>query len=529
MLITRVVREGNAVYTLQQLARAIQTYDLTASLDPLALLPLLIPFPDDGADQLIRLITRECSAKEAIVATQEIVEHLKMDPESEEVADDELWLVRQIARALTVYALATPRMTRRKKSPAEQLRPLLSELQSVMTQTMRSTGGTEGRMILGSTRGFMETITLWALNDVQIGAEERKNIADVLFPFLLSTLELCSNSTNGTRSRQAFGSQFPRLVIPTSAPGTSSEPDQPEDALDIIWARMMDLGVTNEDCISQPSQGSLMLLARSPNYAFTTPVLTSFFPVILMSLQANTALDEVLAVLINAIVPLLSQAPRHEFPLDLIVPLAHVLPPLASVHPDPSIRHYTFRVLSAALALAPSPVRVQLLQGLLADPDSSPQMRIAAVGLVKEALLEALASPPGSAEAQRNVFASPALLKTFGPIILRPDPPDLFAPGNTLELEEFLDTKEPLRLVECLSLYYILLLRDVHNRTGIRDKDNLRNAMRTLVDPLKSQLRQWGYDSAAFDGHGHDSGMQLAILDMWLDRVSSSVKDIRQQ
>lgn len=231
---------------------------------------------------------------------------------------------------------------------------------------------------------------------------------------------------------------------------------------------MNQLGLTGDTYASQLSLGSLMLLAHSPDYTFSTSVLASFFPVILMALQANTALDEVLSVLLNVLVPLIKQAPRPEFSPDLIVPLVHVLPPLASVHPDPSIRHFTFRILSAALALAPSPVRIQLLQGLLTDSDSSPQMRIAAVGLVKEALLEALAATPRSAEAQRNMFASPTFLQTFGPIILRPDPPDLFAPGNVLQLDDFLDTKEPLRLVECLSFYYVLLMRDVHNRVGIR-------------------------------------------------------------
>ncbi|KAH9926692.1 uncharacterized protein B0H18DRAFT_1005143 [Fomitopsis serialis] len=489
------------------------------------MLPLLIPCPENGADEFIRLISRECSAKEAIMATQEILEHLEMDQESDEAADDELWLVRQLVRVLAVYSLAIPRLPRRKKSPAQQIQPLLAELQSVMSGSMHSAGGSIGRKVLDSTRQFMEEITRWVNLDVRIDAEERKDIADVLLPFVISTLELCSNSTNGSLAQHAFELQYPRLVIPSRDKDATVE----EDIIGAIWAAMTTVGLTVQNCITQPSLGTLMLLAHSPNYTFNTQVLTSFFPVILMSLQANMALDEVLSVLINAIVPLVSQAPRYEFPPDLIVPLAHVLPPLASVHPDPGIRHYTFRVLSAALALSTSAVRVQLLQGLLTDSDSSPQMRIAAIGLVKEALLEALATPPGSAETQRNMFASPAFLKAFGPIILRPDPPDLFTPGNTLEPDEFLDTKEPLRLVECLSLYYVLLLRDVRNRTGIRDKDNLRNAVRTLVDPLKAQLSRWADDSATADGHGHDSGMQLAILDMWLDRVRSSVEDIQQQ
>lgn len=39
------------------------------------------------------------------MATQEIVEHLQLDPDAEEAVDDDLWLVRQIARVLKLYAL----------------------------------------------------------------------------------------------------------------------------------------------------------------------------------------------------------------------------------------------------------------------------------------------------------------------------------------------------------------------------------------------------------------------------------------
>ena len=69
------------------------------------MLPLLIPSPDSGSDHFIGLIGREGSAKEAIMATQEIVEHLELDSDAEEAAVDELWLVRQIARVLNLYAL----------------------------------------------------------------------------------------------------------------------------------------------------------------------------------------------------------------------------------------------------------------------------------------------------------------------------------------------------------------------------------------------------------------------------------------
>lgn len=229
---------------------------------------------------------------------------------------------------------------------------------------------------------------------------------------------------------------------------------------------MADLDLTIRSCESRLSLGSLILLAHSPNYSLSIPSLTAFFPVILSSVQSNTALDEILSLLITCIVPLRSQTPPPDLPSDLAVSLAHVLSLLAGVHPDPSTRHHVFRLISAVLTLTPSPLRLHLLQGLLTDSESSPQMRVAAVGLVREAVLEALATSPGSAESSRNVFASPLLLQTIGPIVLSTNPPDLLTAGN-LQPKDFLGSSEPLRLVECLAFYYVLLQRDIHNRVSL--------------------------------------------------------------
>ena len=84
-------------------------------------------------------------------------------------------------------------------------------------------------------------------------------------------------------------------------------------------------------------------------------------------------------------------------------------------------------------------------------------MRVASVGLVKEALLQAFTRP----DAKDNVFLSPLFLRTFGPILFRPDPPDLLS--SALALKDFQETHEPARLVECLSLYYVLVQRDELN------------------------------------------------------------------
>ena len=95
-------------------------------------------------------------------------------------------------------------------------------------------------------------------------------------------------------------------------------------------------------------------------------------------------------------------------------------------------------------------------------------MRTAAIGLVKESVMEALSHPN-----TESVFASPFLLQTIGPHIFRLDSPDLL--GVIGGLDSANDSPEPARLVECLGLYYILLLRDVGNKVRLfRVKSLLR-------------------------------------------------------
>ena len=106
-------------------------------------------------------------------------------------------------------------------------------------------------------------------------------------------------------------------------------------------------------------------------------------------------------------------------------------------------------------------LRLQVLRDLISpSEDTSPHMRTAAIGLVKESVLEALSHPK-----TENVFTSPFLLQTIGPHVFRLDSPDLLvAIGGSGAAN---DSPEPPRLVECLGLYYILLLRDVENRVRL--------------------------------------------------------------
>ncbi len=153
-----------------------------------------------------------------------------------------------------------------------------------------------------------------------------------------------------------------------------------------------------------PSLCHFVLLAHNQEDSHKTiRTLSMMLPVIISCIQANHTLDECVSFLLDALC--LNNA---EIPEDISIPLCTVLPTLASAHPDSSLRHQTFRVLSTVLSLSAPPLRLQVLQDLCSTSDF-PQMRVAAVGLVKEAVLEAF----GSSAPSSNLFASPRFLQVL--------------------------------------------------------------------------------------------------------------------
>lgn len=246
------------------------------------------------------------------------------------------------------------------------------------------------------------------------------------------------------------------------------------------------LGSGLETLRSKPSLASLVLIAHATSSEhLSVSFLVSFFPIILTSLQANVALDTTLATLLKVLC--VAPLPQTELSPDIIIPLTTILPPLCSAHPDAPTRHVTFRILGRVLQLAPSVLSLQILRDLVSpSEDVSPYMRTAAIGLIKEAVLEALSCPKAE-----NVFASPLLLQTIGPHVFRLDPPDLLT--SFASIEELKSSPEPARLVECLNLYYILLLRDVNNRVrvfqvhviaGLREIGAIRQVL-GILEPRK--------------------------------------------
>ncbi|KAI0795400.1 hypothetical protein C8Q75DRAFT_834914 [Abortiporus biennis] len=472
---------------LKDLIRAAEANSLAEEIDPLTIVPLLLPSSVDGVKDFLDLIGTLSNAKEIMIAVQESAEKLgnllRASTEDEDhvkdADDDKVSNPDQVVRIIELYSAAIPRLLKRKKSPTMVIQPLLEELEVLIQFVGNESNSQESRNLLVSILQLAKSITDWVADD----DTEKSKLYIILQNLLRRTIESTCRSIKSNVTMKAFRKQFPRLTRPL-------DPDdaQPNDIIHSVIESFPLFNINRTHLISNPSVFSLILLAHMDQSSFEIPELVKFLPVFIVSIQSNTALDETLAILLSSLCPLRSS--RSDVPSTFTIPIVHVLAPLASSHPDPEIRHISYRLLSTTLGLTPSHVRLRLLLDLISDSETSlPQMRIAAISLVREAVLEALSQPATSNPTNQNAFTSPLFMSELGSTIFRQYPSDLFV--AEIPAEEFLDTPEPLRLVEALTLYTILVQKDVDNRTGVRDVDVLQEMDWTLLHPLNKQLRIW--------------------------------------
>lgn len=192
-------------------------------------------------------------------------------------------------------------------------------------------------------------------------------------------------------------------------------------------------------------------------------IIQTFSSPIYTSLQTNVAFEETVALLLKCFITL-SRA-GEELPGNLSIPFSIILPPLVAAHPDPPMRHLLFRLLSIFLSLLMAKYRLQVLEDLLTNTAvHTPQMRIAAIGLVKDSVLETLNSST-RLEPSYDVFGTSLCLDRLDHVLFRLDPLDLFQ-STGFNVDEFAQSPEPKRLVESLALYYVVMQRDTENRVS---------------------------------------------------------------
>ncbi|KAF9056712.1 hypothetical protein BDP27DRAFT_1345084 [Rhodocollybia butyracea] len=557
----------------------INKLSLSELLDPLSLLPILVPGTSatDAVPQLLDMISTHCSAKEVIVAAEESLERVRRDIEHiEERSDDEgegndkinaiappgVQLVR-IVRLFQVISLVPTR----RKPPSEMIKSFIPELEAILAILADKISLIQApHNLIQEFSALAQRMLDWVEEKYAkhategLNTEEEVRKSQTLILSLLTTL-VSSLPPLASLTKRAFKLSFPRQgmrenlnerwevdsedlrcvtaayiraggsLSPSVDSSLSPIPNQANQAKAIFVLSAHAI----VDAYYPPSTSSSIVHISQSEKPLTFS-LTFHSPLIISSIQTNAFLDETLAVLLLCLSSSLPPLPSHQnqvlikVPLydstsslePLLLPLCELLPPLASHHPDPFIRHCTYRLLGLVverLEKLDMMAGARVLRDLVGPlPDGAPQsqMRIAAVGLVKDSVLRALSESQSKGKGFKNtsILASPRFLQMFAPVLFVAEPPDFFdsfeselslptvtalesssitmafGDGKKLEnlrkkLESDKVNTELARLTECVSLYYVLLARDRGNLTGIHDRDNRSNIERTLFESMR--------------------------------------------
>jgi len=244
---------------------------------------------------------------------------------------------------------------------------------------------------------------------------------------------------------------------------------------------------------------------------------------IIPALISSTATTPILAYLAHAVYS--TNSAMSDFPDSTISALVHALTPIASMHSTPSTRHIAFRLLSTLVQshIHDDAIRLSILLELITD-EAFPQMRTAAIGLLRSAVLATITFQKTQTPYAGSFLVSPEMLYTISPVILRPYPRDLFRPFIDLErgeqeqdrnsndsdannntniappsrdehtlsfLRTFIDSPEPGRLTEALNFYYALLLADKKDQTGVQGHSHAKDTEMNLLRHLRSAFTVW--------------------------------------
>ncbi|KAF8656958.1 hypothetical protein AX16_002313 [Volvariella volvacea WC 439] len=519
-----------AKYSLAELYSLIIRTGAKELIEPLTFVPVLAPVKDQAADDLLALIGECGSAKEVVIVAQEVLEmSLKQgnwdDDEHEGVEDEgKIPYAEQLLRVVQLLTVAFPRLKLRRKSALETLEPLFKELWVTLDNAGPQVKKEPGRALIQSICRLTETTNNWV--DLQNEDAKQKDMCKgLLRRFLEHTVSSLWHTLQSSVAQRTLQSCFPRLRGGTGA--LKEDWKSGDDTISFALAAYESLGTTIKLIPPQPSHGFFILhthwLQRNPAENRETGdldrLLSAFLPLCLASIQRTSALDETLSFLLNIFHQ--SKLRSREAPIEVVASLTPALASLASGHPDPAIRHQAFKVLSLLLGCTDPSFRLTQLSSLVRD-EELPPMRVAAVGLVKEAILEALS--PAATTKGANIIASPKFLQVFAPILFQLHPKDIFDKGSKESLKDFQESVEPARLTECLALLYVLLKSDTNNLTGIRDRDNIVNVQKSFLTPIRDGVELWLSGS-----HLHDHAMMpLVSLQISLQRVDTAITDILQ-
>ncbi|KIK95842.1 hypothetical protein PAXRUDRAFT_826618 [Paxillus rubicundulus Ve08.2h10] len=503
-LISLAARGSSSSISLKEIHEAAVRCQCAEYLEPLTILPPLLSCHCDGAMDLIRDCGLSSNPKEVLIVVQEAIEQLQSrgSAEEDEAEEPDPDIVHRVTGIVSLCSPAISRSRLGKTTALKLCSPLLDQICSLISSASPRATKDEGRALITEVARLVKTLGDW-VSTVAI-ANDLVQIKVLLRELLDTTVVGCASSIQANLAARAVESRFPRFSLKSAVKEGWQEGEKA--MLDVQVALTILSDSSRANVRETNSLSDLIYLAHSTHLS---PLSPSTLPGLVQALRLNLFLDESLFLLFR----ILTQE-GMEVPPDVATSLCEVLSALASTHLDPFVRQFSFRMLSLTLSRLPPPPRLEILLRLATDQDF-PQMRGPAIGLVKEAVLEALALPAPSARS--NPFASPELLRVFGGVLFRPNPPGFFSEKKTRgELERSL---ELLRIVDCLSFYYVLLQRDHENKTEVRSVGNIRSVQSSFLRPLRQFLAEHAIGQ-------EQPLMAILSLEVGLDRIDGALRTL---
>ncbi|KAI6104229.1 hypothetical protein F5141DRAFT_1237461 [Pisolithus sp. B1] len=359
-----------------------------------------------------------------MIVVQEVIEELRWyyrDGDEETRGKPITAPVQRLIGLTVLCTAAIPRLRLGKRTPFQLAGPVVLDISSLVPFTTQDATKHEGRLLIREIAGLVRALQPWAsasASEDDLG-QMKKLLRDLLDATVVAPSKKVGKTGNGSWWKSKYSDVLAIL-------GTLPELPDP-----------------------MSTSGLIYLAHAEPAVPLPLAKLTQLHP-LLVGLFADERCHG-----------------RNPLPFAQAVVATNVLSALASTHLDPFMRHLNLRLLSMVLSKVHQTVRLNVLLRLTTD-EELPQMRSAAVGLLKEATLNALSSPDYSTE------ANPLCITDI-------------ATHTKEDLERSL---ELLRIIDCLSFYYVLLLRDRKNATGIRDPDNVASVERSFLRPLRRFLDQ---------------------------------------
>ncbi|KAG9051326.1 hypothetical protein FS837_009593 [Tulasnella sp. UAMH 9824] len=433
---------------------------------------------DDGAEELFSLLMNNGRPKEIIIALDEALGNLSHKTTSDSLQDEEDNDATKLCLLVHGYSLVLPRMVPRRVKAEETVDSTLTAIRT-------------------------------AANVFFVRSAEPQEAE----AYISSTIQLLSNAMG---CFEAFEQFYPRQATPISRrldlSGVESARQVLQKALllsdsfgDSIQRRLTSVeSASQEDAVP-----SFILLAHDSRHILSPESLEKTMAATLTCLISGLLADEALAWVLRFL-----HSGSRTIAEDVACSLSSALVQVASLSSDPVIRQVAFQCLTDLLLRTSPALSRQLLEELVVECPF-PQMRTAAVSLLRTLLLAALESEESSP------LASPDCLPLMS-AILKHDPPDaLQQPFSVMS-----EARGSVRLVDALGLYYIVLIRDSENRTGVRGPAYGDMVKEAFIDPLKSALARW---EAEQNGESNELALELFSIRNALERVDSALAKLRPQ